>query len=86
MIERSVVDPDPGSGAFLPPGSGIRIQYEFFPHPGSQIPDPEGMFFGEIFLRILVPLFSTVLIKLAPVTIRSKNKVGFIFHPSFYVQ
>jgi hypothetical protein len=29
-----VVDPDPGSGAFLPQGSGIRN--EFFPDPGSQ--------------------------------------------------
>jgi hypothetical protein len=34
-----------GSGAFLPPGSGMS----FF-----RIPDPRGMFFGEIFLRILV--------------------------------
>jgi hypothetical protein len=63
-----------GSGAFLPPGSGIN----FF-----QIPDPKGMFFGEIFLRILVLLFFT---KLVPETISSKKKVGFIFHPSFYVQ
>jgi hypothetical protein len=29
---------DPGSGAFLPQGSGIRD--EFFPDPGSRIPDP----------------------------------------------
>jgi hypothetical protein len=36
----SVADPDPGSGAFLPPGSGIRIRDEFFPDPGSRIPDP----------------------------------------------
>jgi hypothetical protein len=40
---------DPGSGAFLPPGSGIRIRDEFFPDPGSK-----GYVFGEIFLRILV--------------------------------
>jgi hypothetical protein len=40
------------------------------------------MFFGEIFLRILVLLFFV----LVPETIRSKKKVGFIFHPSFYVQ
>jgi hypothetical protein len=26
---------DRGSGAFLPPGSGIRILDEFFPDPGS---------------------------------------------------
>jgi hypothetical protein len=37
------------------------------------------MFFGEIFLRILVLL----LIKLVPETIRNKKKTGFIFHPSF---
>jgi hypothetical protein len=30
---------DPGSGAFLTPGSGIRIWDEFFTDPGSQIPD-----------------------------------------------
>jgi hypothetical protein len=52
----SVADPDPGSGAFLPPGSGIRIRDEFFPDPGSRIPDPRGMFFGDIFLRILLSL------------------------------
>jgi hypothetical protein len=33
----SVADPDPGSGAFLPTGSGIRIRDEFFPDPGSWI-------------------------------------------------
>jgi hypothetical protein len=27
---------DPGSGAFLPPGSGMRIRDEFFPNPGSK--------------------------------------------------
>ncbi len=35
----SVADPDPGSGAFLTPGSGIRNR--FFPDPGSRIPDPK---------------------------------------------
>jgi hypothetical protein len=49
------------------------------------LPDPEGMFFGEIFLRIFVLLFF-LLITLDPETIRNKKKVGFIFHPSFYVQ
>jgi hypothetical protein len=29
---------DPGSGAFLTPGSGIRNR--FYPDPGSRIPDP----------------------------------------------
>jgi hypothetical protein len=42
------------------------------------------MFFGEIFLRLLVLIF--LLIKLAPETIKSKKKVGFIFHSYFYVQ
>jgi hypothetical protein len=32
-------DPDPGSDAFLTPGSGIRNM--FFPDPGSRIPDPK---------------------------------------------
>jgi hypothetical protein len=49
---NSVADPDPRSGAFLPPGSGMN----FFPDPGSRIPDQRGMFFGENFLRILVIL------------------------------
>jgi hypothetical protein len=34
----SVVDPDPGSGAFLTLGSGIRNR--FFPDLGSRIPNP----------------------------------------------
>ena len=33
----NVADPDPGSGAFVTPGSGIRNR--FFPDPGSRIPD-----------------------------------------------
>jgi hypothetical protein len=36
-VISSVADPDPGSGAFLTPGSGIRNR--FFPDPGSRIPD-----------------------------------------------
>jgi hypothetical protein len=39
----SVADPDPGSGAFLTPGSGIRNR--FFPDPGSRISDPKPIFF-----------------------------------------
>jgi hypothetical protein len=35
--EASVADPDPGSGSFLTPGSGIRNR--FFPDLGSRIPD-----------------------------------------------
>jgi hypothetical protein len=34
----SVADPDPGSGAFLTPGSWIRNR--FFPDLGSQIRNP----------------------------------------------
>ncbi len=34
LAAPSVADPDPGSGAFLTPGSGIRNR--FFPDPGSQ--------------------------------------------------
>jgi hypothetical protein len=49
FIWTSVADPDPGSGVFLPPGSGIRIRDEFFQDLGSK-----GYVFGEIFLRILV--------------------------------
>jgi hypothetical protein len=44
------------------------------------------MFFGKIFSRILVFLFIFLLIKLVPETMRSRKKVGFIFHPSFHVQ
>ncbi len=33
LILDSVADPDPGSGTFLTPGSGIRNR--FFPDPGS---------------------------------------------------
>ncbi len=38
----SVADPDPGSGSFLTPGSGIRIR--FFPDPASRIPDSKPIF------------------------------------------
>jgi hypothetical protein len=34
LLLTSVADPDPGSGAFLTPESGIRNR--FFPDPGSQ--------------------------------------------------
>ncbi len=36
----SVADPDPGSGAFLTPGSGIRIGFFRISDPGSRIPNP----------------------------------------------
>jgi hypothetical protein len=34
LISTSIADPDPGSGAFLTPGSVIRNR--FFPDPGYQ--------------------------------------------------
>jgi hypothetical protein len=37
-VLNSVEDPDPGSGAFLTSGSGIRNR--FFPYLGSRIPNP----------------------------------------------
>jgi hypothetical protein len=50
------------------------------------IPDPEDMYFGEIFLNYLKNpcSFLFLLILLAPETIRSKKKVGYIFHPYYY--
>jgi hypothetical protein len=42
MSTSSVADPDPGSGAFLTPGSGIRNR--IFPVPGSRIPDPKPIY------------------------------------------
>jgi hypothetical protein len=42
MVRSSVADPDPGSGAFLTSGFGIRNRY--FPDPGSRIPDPLPIF------------------------------------------
>jgi hypothetical protein len=38
----SVADPDPGSGAFLTPGSGIQDPEYVF--SGSRIPDPKPIF------------------------------------------
>jgi hypothetical protein len=38
----------------LDPGSGSGMNFLRIPDLGSRIPDPRGMFFGEIFLRILV--------------------------------
>jgi hypothetical protein len=73
IVADSVADPDPRSGAFYPldPGSGSGMNY-------FRIPDPRGMFFGEIFLRILVLKFF-LLIKLAPETIKSKKKLVLFF-------
>ncbi len=43
----SVADPDPGSGAFLTPGSGIRNM--FFPDPGSRISNPYFWELSDVF-------------------------------------
>jgi hypothetical protein len=61
FIINSVADPDPGSGAFLTPGSGIRNG--FFPDPVSRISDPGSqehilksfltIFFGKKFYNSL---------------------------------
>jgi hypothetical protein len=37
---------DPGTGAFLAPGSGIRNRY--FSDPGSRIPDPKSIFWNTV--------------------------------------
>ncbi len=42
QVWTSVADPDPGSGAFLTTGSGIRNR--IIPDPGSRIPDPKPIF------------------------------------------
>jgi hypothetical protein len=39
FFHTSVADPDPGSGAFLPPGSGIRIRDGAMVGSGSGIRD-----------------------------------------------
>ncbi len=48
LVTCSVADPDPGSGTFLTPGSGIRNM--FFPNPGSRIPNPYFWELSENFL------------------------------------
>jgi hypothetical protein len=61
-----VADPDPGSGAFLPPGSGIWIQDEVF--PGSWI---QPLFLVKFSSEtLLCYLYETgLLLKLTPETI-----------------
>ncbi len=39
IVRNSVADPDPGSGAFLTPGSGIPDLGSRISDPGSRIPD-----------------------------------------------
>jgi hypothetical protein len=41
LLVSSIADPDPGSGAFMTPGSGIRIGF-------FRIPDPKPIFLLEL--------------------------------------
>ncbi len=47
-VSCNVADPDPGSGAFMTSGSGIRNR--FFPDPGSRIPNPHFWKLSDNFL------------------------------------
>jgi hypothetical protein len=69
---NSVADPDPGSGAFLTPGSGIG----FFqiPDSGSRIPDPKPHIFESIFNFFLGKNFNNSL-KLAQIFFFSISKI-----------
>ncbi len=70
----SVADPDPGSGAFLTPGSGIR--YRFFPDPGSRISDPGSQdHIFKTFLTIFLVKSSIILWKLAQIFFFSTSKL-----------
>jgi hypothetical protein len=69
QLSNSVADPDPGSGAFLTPGSGIRSG--FFPDPGSWIPDPN----FESLLKIFWGKSSIILRKLAQIIFYSISKI-----------
>jgi hypothetical protein len=51
-----VADPDPGSGAFLPQGSGNRN--EFFPDPGSRIPNMIKIKYSSSVIYELYSLFT----------------------------
>ncbi len=71
---RSVADPDPGSGAFLTPGSGIRNR--FFPDPGSRIPDPGSQTHTfESLVTIFWVKSSIILSKLAQIFFFSTSKL-----------
>ncbi len=68
-LTSSVADPDPGSGAFLTPGSGIRDG--FFPDPGSRIPRP---YFEELFDHFFGQKFYNSL-KIGPIFFFSTSKL-----------
>ncbi len=59
----SVADPDPGSGAFLTSGSGMRdpgsgIGFFRIPYPGSRIPDPKPIFLTIFWVKSSIILNS----------------------------
>jgi hypothetical protein len=68
-VLNSVADPDPGSGALLTPGSGIRNG--FFPDPGFRIPD-----FGS---RIPKPYFEELFENFFGKNFYNSLKIGPIF-------
>ncbi len=73
LIGNSVADPDPGSGAFLTPGSGIWNR--FFPDTGSQIHIFESLvtiFWGKKYYNSLKICSNFFLFHF-------KNKIIFIF-------
>jgi hypothetical protein len=82
-INPSVADPDPGSEIRDPTSGTFFTPWIWDPESGSEmnffrIPDPRGMFFGEIFLRIL--FFNFLLIKLAlETTYKKQEKSRFYF-------
>ena len=51
VATNSVADPDPGSSAFLTPGSGIHNRF-FFPDPRSRISDPGSRIPNPYFLEL----------------------------------
>ncbi len=75
FLPTSVADPDPGSGAFLTPESGIPKR--FFPDPGSRIPNP---YFWELIDNFLGKKFYNSL-KIGPNYFlrHFKNKIIFNF-------
>jgi hypothetical protein len=78
IIATSVADPDPVLFYPLDPGSGSGMYFFRIPGLGSR---GYRMFFLCDFLKNPCS-FIFLLIKHVSETIRSKKKVGFIFHPS----
>jgi hypothetical protein len=86
----SVADPDPGSDAFLTPGSGIRNM--FFPDLGSRIPNPyflelSDKFLGKKFYNSLkmaqiffLQHFKNKIVQFCEIYVSKKGITNF-FHP-----